>query len=196
MNNETINNMKLLNNIKNKFQNVGKFKLIVYILSFLFLMYIIWDLFFKIGTYTTISPPKNESNPAYADSISKQTDNLVITEGEKKSNNKKSIKKNNEYDTVFFTYIVKKSESLAKIAKQFNVKTVILKRINGFENEYIQEKQKIKIPLQTRHRVTKRETINTISQKYNVKKEIIMKANKISSDKDLRIGRKLFIPFP
>ena len=160
------------------------------------MIYVIWDLFFKIETYTNLAPPNNKSNPAYVDSLNKINEAAnPPAVNNKKSQDKVSENNDTESDTVYLTYVVKKSETLPKIATRFNVKRTVLKRINGFENENIREKQTIKIPLKAKHTVAKGETMETIAAKYNVKKELILRANKLSSEKNIKAGKKLFIPF-
>jgi LysM repeat protein len=187
--------MKLFDTLKDKIQSSGKLRLLLYILFGIFMIYVIWDLFFKIETYTNLAPPNNKSNPAYLDSLNKINEAVNPFSDDKKSHDKVSGNKNTESDTVYLTYVVKKSETMAKIAARFNVRRTVLKRINGFENENIREKQTMKIPLQAKHTVVKGETIASIASKYNVKKELILKANKLSSEKNIKAGKKLFIPF-
>jgi|GEM_PF-2587738 len=194
--------MKLFDKIKNGLQGMGRLKLVFYILFGVFIIYIVWDLFFKIERYTNLEPPKNESNPSYLDSLNKaELAESSNANNQKQADNKKSKPKSLDetdvdLDTVYLVYTVKKTDNFAKIAHRFNVKRSALKRINNFEYEDIKEKQNIKIPLKAKYVVGKGETVNRIAQKFSVSKEIIMRANKLKNEKDLKSGRKIFIPFP
>lgn len=163
------------------------------------MLYIVWDLFFKIERYTNLEPPKNESNHSYIDSLNKvefaENPNAYNQKQSDKNNIKQKDQNESDVDTVYLVYTVKKADNFAKIALRFNVKRSALKRLNNFENEDIKEKQNIKIPLKAKYVVGKGETVNRIAQKFSVSKEIIMRANKLKNEKDLKSGRKIFIPF-
>lgn len=79
------------------------------------------------------------------------------------------------------TYEVKKGDTLYKISKEFNVNTKLLSELNGKEqDDYIYPDEIILIPKKNvSYYITKEgDTLNTISNIFDVKEEDIIKQNK------------------
>ena len=97
-------------------------------------------------------------------------------------------------------YIVKRGDSLSKISARFNVTISALKRFNGLSKDSVYKGQKIKIPgggkvvkLDSRHKVTRGDTLSEIAEQYGVTIKAIMSANGLRN-RTVRLGQILKIP--
>ena len=200
-------------NIKESFNNflesakrTPKLKLVLIIASTLFMFYIIFDLFFSIDKSYKISMPNNSGIIATkSDSMM----NAVLNKNINAQNNNESENKKNEKPLdvdkkiedavkgiVFLNYIVKKADNIDKIASRFNVSKEEIKNINSLQSSKLKEKQKIKIPIKAKHKSKKGETIAKLSKKYHVSISLILKANKMTEDQELKAGKTIYIPIP
>ena len=95
------------------------------------------------------------------------------------------------------TYTVKSGEAISTITRKFgltNISTLIA--VNGIGNvRALREGQKLRIPSMDGliHRVSKGESLGSVSAKYHVSVEEICDANDLSSQ-NLKAGQELFIP--
>ena len=101
------------------------------------------------------------------------------------------------------TYTVRKGDTLAKIASEFNTTVDEIKRLNGLKNPHkIGVGQKLKIPaadlgsggLFKEHMVKKGENLSYLAMKYGVSVSAIVSVNNLSTMHVLKIGQRLLIP--
>ncbi len=94
------------------------------------------------------------------------------------------------------TYIVKRGDTLASIAKKFNVSIDTIKWANNLKSDFLKVGQKLRIPPGSGvlHRVKKGDTIASIAKKYKAAAQAIMEANFLDSDADLKPGMEIFVP--
>ncbi|MBR1417244.1 MAG: LysM peptidoglycan-binding domain-containing protein [Bacilli bacterium] len=100
--------------------------------------------------------------------------------------------------TPTITYIVKKGDSLYKIASNYNTSVDNIKKINNLSSNNLSIGQQIKIPTnnnmnnQTIYIVKKGDNLYSIARKYNTTVDTIKKKNNLFSN-NLSIGQKLII---
>ncbi|MCJ7508648.1 MAG: LysM peptidoglycan-binding domain-containing protein [candidate division Zixibacteria bacterium] len=119
----------------------------------------------------------------------------------------KKESKHTQSDDIFI-YIVKKGDTLLKIAKAFGVTTTKLVRINNLKDEsYIFTGQRLKIPVDKSryssteekskkpivHVITAGDTLWGIAVNYGVSLEKILKWNKLKDPSYIRVGDKIRI---
>jgi len=101
------------------------------------------------------------------------------------------------------TYTVRKGDTLAKLASEFNTTVDGIKRLNGLKNPHkIGVGQKLKIPaadlgsggLFKEHIIKKGENLSYLAKKYGVSISTIESANNLSNKHVLKIGQRLLIP--
>ncbi len=99
-------------------------------------------------------------------------------------------------DIVYETYIVKKGDSLYKIANKYNTSVSNLLKINNLSNANLAIGQKIKIPSSTSttnsYVVKSGDNLYSIAKKFNTSVDLIKKKNNLKSNV-LSIGQKLII---
>lgn len=165
------------------------------------------------------SAHKNLKNKAKKQNLSKNSKNY--SKPLKTSNSSKSTKASSSENSPVKTkyYTVKKGDTLAKIAKKFNLTVEELKGLNNLQSNKLSIGQKLLIYAQKPgereventpskkettsfkereydyilHRVSPKETLYRISKKYQVPVEEIKKLNGIS-EKKLQVGMELKIP--
>ena len=110
--------------------------------------------------------------------------------------NIKDIKPN-----IFESYIVKKGDSLHKIAKVYGVKYKLIKKFNSLKSNMLSVKQHLIIPIdpdiykRPKNYVIKRgDTLNKIASNFKVPLERIMKDNNIKTSM-IRVGDNIVIKF-
>ena len=109
-------------------------------------------------------------------------------------------------------YIVRKGDSLSKIAAMHRVKVSQIKKLNGLFGDMVRIGQKLKIPEgakaaasqpasgakaaagETVHVVTKGETLGAIARKYGTTVSKISTRNSIKDPRKIRIGQKIIVP--
>lgn len=96
----------------------------------------------------------------------------------------------------FINYLVKKGDSLSKIASKFNVTLQELIEINQIQNpDLIYVNQEIKIPVnEEKYRVRKGDSLWKIAEKFAVRVSSLIKANNITTPDKIYIGQELLIP--
>lgn len=101
------------------------------------------------------------------------------------------------------TYMVKRGDTLGRLAAKFGTTTDKIKRLNGLRNPHrIYPGQKLKVPgtsvnssgLFKDHVVKKGENLSYLAKKYGVSVSALMTANNLSSIHVLKIGQRLLIP--
>ncbi len=97
-------------------------------------------------------------------------------------------------------HIVKRGDSLSKISARYNVTISALKRHNGLSRDSVYKGQRIKIPggrspakRDSKHKVTRGDTLSEIAEEYGVTIKAIMRANGLR-DRTVRLGQILKIP--
>lgn len=95
-----------------------------------------------------------------------------------------------------FLYQAEWGESLWLLANRFNLSLSELKTYNNWGDNKLYVTQKLKIPVTAIHTVSANESLDAIAEKYNVDKQLIMKANQFNVDSRLRSGQLLVIPKP
>ncbi len=104
----------------------------------------------------------------------------------------KSQKNKNNY------YIVKKGDTLSKIAKDYNISIEYLKDLNNMDNNDLKEGEVLIVPITTikdndKYKVKKGDTLWNISKKNNISVNELKSANNLDSNL-LKIGQELIIP--
>lgn len=97
-------------------------------------------------------------------------------------------------------HIVKRGDSLSKISARYNVTISALKHHNGLSRDSVYKGQRIKIPggsspakRDSKHKVTRGDTLSEIAEQYGVTIKAIMRANGLR-DRTVRLGQILKIP--
>ncbi|MBE9466854.1 MAG: LysM peptidoglycan-binding domain-containing protein [Bacteroidetes bacterium] len=116
---------------------------------------------------------------------SKILDKKIIT---KNSKTKKKIK---AYKLI---YTLQKGDNFYRLGLRFNLTINKLEEVNSIKAIHLRALQKIIIPLTNVHTIKNGETLSLISEKYNIKQSLIIKANKLKNNKALKVGMKLYIP--
>jgi LysM repeat protein len=89
--------------------------------------------------------------------------------------------------------ILKKGETLYKIAKKFDIPVHLLMKYNGITDPTnVKDGTQINLPLV--YTIKKGDTLYSISRSYNVSVSLILEYNNISIDTPLKIGKKIIIP--
>jgi LysM repeat protein len=95
------------------------------------------------------------------------------------------------------TYTVKKGDTLYSISKKYNIPVETLKRLNNLTTDtlYINQVLKLKeeITTTTTYKVTKDDTLYSISNKYNISVDELKKLNNLTSN-TIYIGQELKVP--
>ena len=111
-------------------------------------------------------------------------------------------KKKPELKAKSIDHIVKRGETISKIATNYNIKKSLLISNNRIKNEnQLFIGQSIKIPIekvikQTNpeyHEIRPGESIDFISKKYKISSNELIKINNISNPRSLSIGRKIYL---
>ena len=102
------------------------------------------------------------------------------------------------------THIVRRGESLGKIAQRYNTTVTALQRLNGIKNAALipvgkelrisadsPDKAKIRY---VKHRVRRGQTLGSIARRYGTKVSILKRLNGVKNVKRLQIGQVLRIP--
>ncbi len=121
--------------------------------------------------------------------------------------------------TEFRTHVVSGRETLAKIARRYNLTKTILRKANNLHGNSVKNGQRLQIPCQTMayslasehepagqqkvaalntdnlvlHRIKKGENLSQIADRYNVTPQQIADWNDLKSVNDIRAGQKLAI---
>lgn len=92
-------------------------------------------------------------------------------------------------------YVVKKGDTLLKIARAYNVPVEVLAEVNNLKNPaQLPEGKKLLIPLL--YTVQKGETLYSLSRQFKVSVADIQRINKLGKDQALKIGQKIYLPVP
>jgi len=111
--------------------------------------------------------------------------------------NKKIITKNNnktKSEPYKLKYTLQEGDNFYRLSLRFNVTVNQLEKINSIKAIHLQAHQKVIIPITAVHTIKNGETLSSISNKYNIDQKLILKANKLRNNKNLKIGTKLYIP--
>ncbi len=102
------------------------------------------------------------------------------------------------------THIVRRGESLGKIAQRYNTTVAALQRLNGIKNAaLIPVGKKLRISADSpgkakaryvKHRVRRGQTLGSIARRYGTKVSILKRLNGVKNVKRLQIGQVLRIP--
>ena len=103
-------------------------------------------------------------------------------------------------------YIVEKGDSLSMIAVKFSMKTKELRKLNRLEKKAsIKIGQKLTIPYaqdkvdiiaKAQYTVKPGDNFGSIAQDFNLSTSDIIKINHLKKSSTIRIGQKIFLPFP
>lgn len=136
----------------------------------------------KISTSNIIKNTKD-----FSDSLNKPTtSNTKIIE--------KKISTSQQSEPKKLIYTLKKGDNFYRLGIRFNVTVSKLEEINSIKAIHLRANQKVIIPLTAIHTIKSGENLSIISNKYNIAKNLILKANKLTNDKNLKVGSKLYIP--
>ncbi len=110
-------------------------------------------------------------------------------------------------------YVVKKGDSLSKIAVMHRVKVSQIKELNGLSSDMVRIGQKLKIPESKNvvasvvlnkdaqastgeaiHTVSKGETLGAIAKRYGTSVSKIVSRNAIKDPRKIRVGQKIIVP--
>ncbi len=102
------------------------------------------------------------------------------------------------------THIVRRGESLGKIARRYNTTVAALQRLNGIKNAaLIPAGKKLRVSADSpdkgkaryvKHRVRRGQTLGSIARRYGTKVSILKRLNGVKNVKRLQIGQVLRIP--
>ncbi|HPP88100.1 MAG TPA: M23 family metallopeptidase [bacterium] len=94
------------------------------------------------------------------------------------------------------THIVKEGESIWSISKNYDISLETLLSFNNIKKNIITVGQKLIIPSMDGilTKVEKNDTIQKIAKRFNVKENAILKANRLKSGAELKVGQEIFIP--
>ncbi len=102
------------------------------------------------------------------------------------------------------THIVRRGESLGKIARRYNTTVAALQRLNGIKNAaLIPVGKKLRVSSDSpgkakaryvKHRVRRGQTLGSIARRYGTKVSILKRLNGVKNVKRLQIGQVLRIP--
>jgi LysM repeat protein len=105
----------------------------------------------------------------------------------------------------YTTYVVKKGDSLSKIAKKFRFKSKTLAKLNGIRHHAtLRIGQKLKLALDPkimqslmseRYEVEENDTLLSIAKKFNLSPKLLVQANNIKDATTVRKGKVLKLPF-
>jgi surface antigen len=92
-------------------------------------------------------------------------------------------------------HVVKKGETLAVLAQEYNISQDTIKSVNNLNSLYLKEGQELKIlPISgVLHKINAQDTLENISKKYGVSKESILKYNKVTEE-EFKTRESLIIP--
>ncbi|MDR3310805.1 MAG: LysM peptidoglycan-binding domain-containing protein [Oscillospiraceae bacterium] len=97
-------------------------------------------------------------------------------------------------DKLYIEYMIKKGDTLGRLAETFGTEIAYIKRLNGLENDTIYAGATLKIPADyVEYKVAAGDTLYALGKKYGVTVEDIMRYSGITSDA-LRIGQTLVFP--
>lgn len=97
----------------------------------------------------------------------------------------------------YINYLVRKGDSLSKIAEKYNISIKELILFNDIKNpDLIYVNQKIKIPENTvqKHKIKSGDSLYEIAEKYNVSISELIKTNNIKNPDRIYAGKSLVIP--
>ncbi|MDR0536461.1 MAG: LysM peptidoglycan-binding domain-containing protein [Tannerellaceae bacterium] len=120
-------------------------------------------------------------------------------------NNRQQAVSNNAQDNFLFYHTVERGETVYSITKTYDVDTATIYRLNPGSNEVIKVGQQLKIPqgkptdfeskeVYIYHTIQGKETLFSLSQKYQVRAEDIMEANPGLSVSTFQIGKNIRVP--
>ena len=102
------------------------------------------------------------------------------------------------------THIVRRGESLGKIAQRYNTTVAALQRLNGIKNAaLIRVGKKLRVSADSpgkakaryvKHRVRRGQTLGSIARRYGTKVSILKRLNGVKNVRRLQIGQVLRIP--
>ncbi len=96
-------------------------------------------------------------------------------------------------------HIVRKGDTLSKIAQRYGTTVKTLKQTNGLKNDVIKVGQKLKLPASVLgaatgiHVVSKGETLSSIASQYGTSVQKLKSSNGLSSDL-IKVGQELTVP--
>jgi membrane-bound lytic murein transglycosylase D len=106
-------------------------------------------------------------------------------------------------------YRVRKGDSLSSIASRHGISIAQLRTLNGLRGDTIRAQQTLRVPVSneasavlvahtadSNYRIRDGDTLWSIARRHSVSREELMRANGLSLDSVLRVGRELRIPQP
>ncbi|MCK5822750.1 MAG: LysM peptidoglycan-binding domain-containing protein [Bacteroidales bacterium] len=187
----------------NKFSKKSYTKYIVGVIITIVLVlsgYFIYDNLFsnKNESQITSMLKTNNNNKLLVSNINTKTKKNPVSIVTTKTSEKKIIKKNDETkkksEPFRLTYNLQKGDNFYRLGIRFNLTVSELEEINSIKAIHLRAHQKVIIPLTAVHTIKNGETLSTLSTKYNIKQSLIIKANRLTNDKNLKVGKKLYIP--
>lgn len=107
---------------------------------------------------------------------------------------KKTPSHTNTNQNSLFEHKIKFGENLYRLSLRYGISQQQLININGNKAKNLIAGSIIKIPVKAVHIVAKGESYSFISDKYNVKIDVICRANKLDKNQALSEGKKIAIP--
>jgi LysM repeat protein len=123
-------------------------------------------------------------------------------------NNRQQAAGSSSQDNFSFYHTVERGETVYSISRMYDVDTTVIFRLNPGSSEMIKTGQLLKIPQRRQsavsqdpeketylyHTIQTKETLYSVSQKYQVTAEAIMEANEGLNVQTFQIGKKIRIP--
>ncbi len=163
--------------------------------------YFIYNNFFSNKNETQItSILKNKKihREIKTSNIDKDKKNISNSLNKPTTSDTKIIEKKNKVvkkpEQTKLVYRLKQGDNFYRLGIRFNVTVSKLEEINSIKAIHLRANQNVIIPLTAIHTIKKGETIRIISNRYNINQDLILKANKLKTGKNLKIGTKLYIP--
>jgi len=88
---------------------------------------------------------------------------------------------------------VSQGESLWSIADKYDTTVERIKKINKLDSDIIFPNQKLEVLVKGKYEVQKGDTLEKIAKKFDTKVADLKKWNKIKSNKDLKVGKMIFV---
>lgn len=142
-----------------------------------------------------IPEPEEKAVPVVEDKKTETKDKVEASKPEAVKPESKPAIESKVVGDQFFYHQVQFGENLYRLSLRYGVSQEELKKINGSKAVNLIAGNSLKVPVRAVHVVKKGESYSVLSDKYNIKIDIICRANKLDRNQPLSEGEKVAIPF-